>query len=153
MPTPRTLGLAAVICIAAATCLAASAASASTIHEIDYAGHDVSLTDSKGVTTELSDFAYWTGPNILVALRGDAKVEIPFRKIRSLEIGKYQADQGSSPATLVTTKGVRYELQLERFEGRRYVSGTADFGTLRIQLMQISKLTIKGFSHTDPDGQ
>ncbi|MDF1703132.1 MAG: hypothetical protein P1V36_18450 [Planctomycetota bacterium] len=140
-----TTGLAAVLI------LVATSASAGTIYEIDYAGHDVTLTDSKGVTTELSDFGFWTGPNILVAKRGDAKVEIPFRRIRSLQISKYLPVKGHSPATVVTTKGKTYKLQLTRFEGRRFVGGKTDFGSMRLQLMQISKLNLKRLSHTDPN--
>jgi hypothetical protein len=143
MRTFAILGLAAVLCLAAAT------ASAGTIHEIDYAGYDATMTDTKGITTEVTDFAFWTGPNILVARRGDAKVEIPFRKIRSLSISKYIPAKGHSPATVVTTKGKSYKLQIERFEGRRYMGAKTDFGSLRIQLMQISKLSLKRLSHTD----
>ena len=134
-----------------AVCLLATTASAVEIHEIDYAGYDVTLTDSKDVKTEVSDFGFWTGPNILVAKRGDAKVEIPFRKIRSLTIGKYIPVKGHSPATVVTRAGKSYKLQIERFEGRRYMGGKTDFGSLRIQLMQIKQLNIKRLSHTDPN--
>lgn len=136
---------------AALICLLVTSASAGTIHEIDYAGWDVVLTDSKQVKTELSDFTYWTGPGILIAKRGDAKVRIPFRKIRTLQISKYIAVKGYSPATVTTRRGKTYKLQLERFEGRRFVGGKTDFGSLRIQLMQISKLEFVRLSHTEPD--
>lgn len=132
-------------------CLFATSASAGTLYEIDYAGWDVVLTDSKGVKTELSDFAYWTGPNVLIAKRGDAKVEIPFRKIRSLKISKYIAVKGYSPATVTTKRGKTYRLQLERFEGRRFMGGKTDFGSLRIQLMQIANLKFVRLSHTESD--
>lgn len=141
-----TMSMVAALCL-----LAAGPASAVEIHEIDYAGYDVTLTDSQDVTTEVSDFAFWTGPNILVAKRGAAKVRIPFRKIRSLTIGKYIPVKGFSPATVTTTRGKTFKVQIERFEGRRYMGGKTDFGSLRIQLMQISKLVIKRLSHTDPD--
>ena len=131
-------------------CLLASSASAE-IHEIDYAGWDVVLTDTKNTKTELSDFGFWTGPNILIAKRGDAKVEIPFRKIKSIEISKYIPVKGYSPATVKTKKGKTYKLQIERFEGRRFMGGKSDFGSLRIQLMQISKLQLVRLSHTEAD--
>lgn len=137
--------------IVALVCLLATSASAGTLYEIDYAGWDVVLTDSKGVKTELSDFAYWTGPNILIAKRGDAKVEIPFRKIRSLQISKYIAVKGYSPASVTTKRGKTYKLQLERFEGRRFMGGKSDFGSLRIQLMQIASLKFVRLSHTESD--
>ena len=132
-------------------CLLATSASAGPIHEIDYAGWDVVLTDSKNVKTELSEFGFWTGPNILIAKRGDAKVEIPFRKIKSIEISKYIPVKGYSPAVVKTKRGKTYKLQLERFEGRRYMGGTSDFGSLRIQLMQISRLELVRLSHTEDD--
>ena len=137
--------------LAALILVLAGSADAGRIYEIDYAGYDVSMTDSKGVETELSEFGFWTGPNILVARRGDAKVRIPFRRIRSLEIGKYLPVKGHSPATVVTKAGKTYKLQIERFEGQRYLSGKGEFGSLRIQLMLISKLKLKRLSHTDPD--
>jgi hypothetical protein len=132
-------------------CLLATSASAGAIHEIDYAGWDVVLVDTKDVKTELSEFGFWTGPNILVAKRGDAKVEIPFRKIRSLEVSKYIPVRGYSPATVTTKRGKTYKLQIERFEGRRFVGGKSDFGSLRLQLMQIKKLQFKRLSHTEDD--
>ncbi len=146
MRTLWTVGLVAVVCLVASTASAE-------IYEIDYADYDVSLTDSKGVKTDLTDFGFWTGPNILVAKRGDAKVEIPFRLIKSLTIGKYLPVKGHSPATVTTKKGKTYTLQLERFEGQRYLGGKTDFGTMRLRLMQISSLTLTRLSHTSPSGR
>lgn len=133
----------------AVLCLLATVASAGPIYEIDYAGWDVTLTDTKGVKTEVSEFAFWTGPNILIAKRGDAKIEIPFRKIKTLEIAKYIPVKGYSPATVTTNKGKTYKLQIERFEGQRYMGGKTEFGSLRIRLMQIAKLELKRLSHTE----
>jgi hypothetical protein len=138
--------------IGSIVCLLATSASAGTIYEIDYAGWDVVLTDSKGVETELDSFKFWTGPNILVALRGDAKVRIPFRKISTLEIEKYIPVKGYSPASVTTRKGKTYKLQLERFEGQRYLAGETEFGSMRLRLMQISKLKLLRLSHTEEDG-
>lgn len=137
--------------IAATVCLLATSASAGTLYEIDYASYDVTLTDSKGVKTDLTEFGFWTGPNILIAQRGDAKVEIPFRLIKSLEIQKYIPVKGYSPATVTTKKGKIYKLQIERFEGQRNLGGKTDFGSMRIRLISISKLSLKRLSHTTPD--
>lgn len=137
----------------AVLCLLATSASAGPIYEIDYAGWDVSLTDTKGVKTEVSEFAFWTGPNILIAKRGDSKIEIPFRKIKTLEIQKYIPVKGYSPATVTTKKGKTYKLQIERFEGQRYMGGKTEFGSLRIRLMQIAKLDLKRLSHTEDSKQ
>ena len=136
--------------LVAAVCLLATSASAGPIYEIDYAGYDVVLTDSKKIKTEVSEFGFWTGPNILIAKRGDAKVEIPFRKIKTLEISKYIPVKGYSPATVTTKRGKTYKLHIERFEGQRYMGGKTDFGSLRLRLMQISKLELKKLSHTEP---
>lgn len=132
-------------------CILAVPAAAGTIYEIDYASYDVVLTDTKGVKTDLTEFGFWTGPNILVALRGDAKVEIPFRRIRTLEIGKYEPVKGYSAATVTTKSGRSYKLQIERFEGQRYLGGKTEFGSLRIRLMRISRLELRRLSHTEPD--
>jgi hypothetical protein len=134
---------------AAALCVAVSGASAGTIHEIDYAGWDVTVTDSQNVKTDLSDFGYWTGPNILNCLRGDAKVEIPFRLIKSLSVGAYLPVKGWSPATVVTRKGKSFQVQIERFEGQRYLSGKTDFGSMRIQLMHAARIDFHRLSHTE----
>lgn len=129
----------------------AGSASAESIYELDYAKWDVTLTDSKGVTTDLTDFAFWTGPNILVALRGDARIRIPFRKIRSIEIGKYLPVKGHSPATLTSRSGKTYKVQIERFEGQRYLGGKTEFGSMRIRVMRIAKLRFKKLSHAEPE--
>ncbi len=126
-------------------------ATAETIFELDYAKWDVSLTDSKGVKTELTDFAFWTGPNILVALRGDAKIRIPFRKIRSIEIGKYIPVRGHSQATVTAKSGKTYKVQIERFEGQRYLGGKTEFGSMKIRLLRISKLSFKRLTNAEPD--
>jgi hypothetical protein len=128
-----------------------ASAVADRIYDVDYAGWGVEMSDSQGVATSLSDFGFWTGPNVLVARRGDAKVRIPFRRIRTLEIGKYVPVRGHSPATVVTQTGRSYKLQIEKFEGQRYLSGKSEFGSLRIQLQNIAKLRLIRLSHTDPD--
>ncbi len=140
-------GLALVLVVGGALALSASAE----LHTVDYAGYDAVVTDSKGVTTEIEDFGFWTGPNILVGKRGDAKVEIPFRRIRTLEIKAYLPVKGYSPATVTTKKGKTYSVRIERFEGRRYLGGKTDFGTFRLYLMNISKLSLKKLSHWDED--
>jgi len=137
--------------LVAAVCLLATSASAGTLYEVDYADWDVSLTDSKGVHTDLTDFGYWTGPNVLVALRGDATMRIPFRLMKEITIQKYIPVKGYSPATLTTKAGKTYKLQIERFESQRYLGGKTEFGSFRIRLLQISKLTLKRLSHTRAD--
>lgn len=124
------------------------AASADPIYKVDYADHDVTLTDQKNVTTAATDFGFLTGANILYAKRGSAKVDIPFRRIRTLEIQAYLPSKGYSPAKVTTKKGKTYDIQIERFEGRRYVAGNTDFGNLRVRVLDLRKIEFKGLSHT-----
>jgi hypothetical protein len=137
--------------LAAVVLLLPGSVLAETIHEIDYATYDATLTDSKGVKTDVTDLGFWTGPNILVAYRGDARVRIPFRRLRSLEIGKYDPVKGFSPATVTTRSGKSYKLQIERFDAQRYLSAKSEFGSLRIRLMRVTRLELKRLSHTEPD--
>jgi hypothetical protein len=137
--------------LTAALCLGLTGSASGQTYEIDYASYDVTLTDSQGVKTELTEFGFWTGPNILVAYRGDSKVEIPFRRIRTLEIQKYLPVKGHSPATVTTKQGKTYKVEIERFDGQRYLGGKSEFGSLRIQLKSIARLELKRLSHTTPD--
>jgi len=127
----------------------APAAIGAPIYEIDYATYDVKVTDSKNVTTEATDFGFYTGPNILMARRGDGQIEIPFRKIRLIEIGKYIPSKGYYPSTVTSRRGKVFQVQIERVQGQRYVGGNTDVGTIRIRLGQISRLELKRLSNTE----
>lgn len=126
--------------------LGATTAGAESLQDIDYADYDVRVTDSKGIATEVSHFGFWSGPNVLEAQRGDALVEIPFRRIQSIELGAYAADKGVSPCVVVTRAGKRYELTVDRTQGQRLLGGDAEFGSYRIRLMQIARLELKGLT-------
>lgn len=139
------------LCVAVLICGFLTVAGADPIYEVDYADYDVTVKDHKGVVTDATDFGFWTGANILYAKRGTSKVTIPFRRIRSLEVGKYEPVNGHSPATVTTRKGKAYKIQIERFEGRRYLGGSTDFGTFRIRLADIARLDLKKLSHTESD--
>ncbi|MFV1959879.1 MAG: hypothetical protein ACC662_10750 [Planctomycetota bacterium] len=119
------------------------------IYEIDYASYDVKVTDSKGVVTSAQDFGFYTGPNILNARRGDAYVEIPFRKLKMIEVGTYIPSKGYYPASVTSRRGRVLKVQLERFEGQRYLGGETDVGTFRIRLGQIQKLELLKLSRTE----
>ena len=127
----------------------APAAVGAPIYEIDYATYDVKVTDSKNVTTEATDFGFYTGPNILTARRGDGQIEIPFRKIRLIEIGTYIPSKGYSPATVTSRRGKTYQVQIERVHAQRYLGGNTDVGTFRIRLGQISRLELIRLSNTE----
>lgn len=128
--------------------LAPSAAGAP-IYEIDYATYDVKVTDSKGVSTDATDFGFYTGPNILTARRGDGYVEIPFRKIKLVEIGKYIPSKGYYPSTVTSRRGKVFQVEIERIHGQRYLGGNTDVGTIRIRLGQIKRLELKRLSNIE----
>lgn len=119
------------------------------IYEIDYATYDVRVTDSKKVATDATEFGFYTGPNILMARRGDGQIEIPFRKIRLIEIGKYIPSKGYYPATVTSRRGKVLQVEIERIQGQRYLGGHTDVGTLRIRLGQISRLELRRLSNTE----
>ena len=118
-------------------------------YEIDYATYDVKLTDQKGVTSEVTEFGFYTGANVLNARRGDAYVEIPFRKIRRVEIGKYIPSKGHYPCTVTSRKNKTFQVQIERVEGRRFLGGDTDVGKMRIRLGQIQRLDLIRLSRTE----
>jgi len=126
-----------------------TAAVGAPIYEVDYAKYDATVTDTKGIATEVTDFGYYTGPNILTARRGDAYVEIPFRKIRTLELGAYIPSKGFYPGTVTSRRGKVIQIQVERVEAQRYLGGNTDVGTLRIRLGQIQRLDLKRLSNTE----
>ncbi len=129
-------------------CFAPLTASAST-YEIDYATYDVKVTDTQGITTEAEQFGFYTGPNILMARRGDGYVEIPFRKIRAIDVSAYLPAKGYYPATVTSRRGAVLKVEIERSEGQRLLGGTTDVGTYRIRLGQIAHLDLLRLSKTE----
>ena len=118
-------------------------------YEIDYATWDVKVTDSKGVTTEATEFGFFTGANVLMARRGDAYIEIPFRKLRTIEVGKYIPSKGYYPSSVTSRKGKTYKVEIERVEAQRFLGGDTDVGTYRIRLGQMKKLELLRLSQSD----
>ncbi len=148
------VGRGAALALTAALLLAAVAGSAAA-YEIDYAGFDAVVTDVQGVVTEITDLAFWDGANVLTARRGEAIVEIPLRKVGSIELGAYVADKGIYPCTVVTraAPGKPSRIvgcQIERIEAQRILGGDSDLGAYRIRLQQIRRLVLKGLSHAEP---
>lgn len=119
------------------------------IEEIDYATYDAKVTDKKGVVTDVSDFGYATGANILLAYRGEAEVEIPYRLVRSIEIGDYVAEQRRAPVTVVLRSGRSVALEIDAIEEGRLLRGKAEFGDFRIRTGKIRRLELLSLSHTD----
>ena len=138
-----------IIVLLALVALAATGADAGAVYEIDYATYDVKVTDTKSVVTEAREFGFFTGPNILMARRGDAWVDIPFRKIRSIEVGTYIPSKGHYPATVTSRRGKVLHVQIERVEGQRYLGGDTDVGSYRIRLGQIQRLDLIRLSRTE----
>ena len=119
------------------------------IEEIDYATYDAKITDKKGVVTEVSDLGYATGANILLAYRGDAEVEIPYRLVRTIEIGDFVPEQRRAPVTVVLRTGRSVSLEIDAIEEGRLLKGKAEFGDYRIRTGKIRRLELLGLSHTD----
>ncbi|MHC5012647.1 MAG: hypothetical protein ACYTG6_17165 [Planctomycetota bacterium] len=129
--------------------LLAPAALGGPIYEIDYASYDVRVMDTKGISTEARDFGFYTGPNILNARRGDAYVEIPFRKIRTIEVGTYIPSKGFYPCTVVSRTGRTFRVEIERIEGQRFMGGNTAVGSIRIRLGQVQRLEFIRLSRTE----
>ena len=119
-------------------CLVPGSASGRT-YELDYATYDVFVTDSKGVRTEAWDFGFYNGPNAVPAFGGH---DVPFRRIRRLEIGRYIPSKGYSPATVTSLTNKTYRVMIERMESRRYLGGETDLGEFRIRLASIQTLDL-----------
>jgi hypothetical protein len=132
--------------VVALTLLLATAGSSSA-YEIDYATYDARVTDLKGVVTEVTDFGFWAGANVLTARRGDGTVDIPFRKIQSIEIGAYLPEKGLYPLTVTAKSGKAIECQLERIEGQRLLGGESEIGAYRIRLGNVRRLELLRLSH------
>lgn len=116
--------------------------------EIDYATYDARVTDVKGVVTDVKDFGYTTGVNILLAYRGEADVEIPFRLIRSIELGEYVPETRRASCTVTLRTGKAISLEIDAIEGGRLLSGKAEFGEYRIRMGKIRRLDLVALSHT-----
>ena len=131
--------------------LAGSRSVGAGIEEIDYARYDARVTDAKGISTDLKDFGYATGANILMALRGEAEVEIPFRLIRTIDIGAYVPEERRSPCTVTLRTGRSVSLELDAVEGDRLLRGKAEFGEFRIRMGRVKRLELIALSHLAPE--
>lgn len=109
----------------------------------NYVKLDATVTDTKGVSTDVTKFGFKFGANVLSCTRGDAQMEIPFRNVRSIDIGAYIPERGSSPATVTMRSGSRIDVQISRHEGTRYLGGATEFGSYRIRLEQIRRLVLR----------
>jgi hypothetical protein len=121
------------------------------IEEIDYATWDARVTDGKGVATDLFDFGYATGVNILMAYRGDAEVEIPWRRIRRIEIGAYVDVERRAPCTVTLRNGKTVTLEIDNIEETRLLKGKADFGDYRIRMAHVRTIELVRLSHSGDD--
>lgn len=146
----RPLGLLVTLAVVAVLGAASSGAGAG-IEEIDYARYDARVTDSKGVLTDLKDFGYATGANILMAIRGEADVEIPFRLIRTLDIGAYVPEERRAPCTVTLKSGRTVSVEIDAVESDRLLRGKAEFGEYRIRMGRVRRLELMALSHTSPD--
>lgn len=108
--------------------------------------YDARVTDTQGITTDLRDFGYATGVNVLMAYRGDADVEIPYRLIRRIDISAYVPQNRRAPATVTLRTGKTIAIELDNVEEGRLMKGAAEFGEFRIRLGKVRRLELFGAS-------
>jgi hypothetical protein len=143
----RRTALFVVLALAAVAFLAPRAGAG--IEEIDYATYDARVTDSKGISTDLVDFGYATSVNILMAYRGDAEVEIPWRRIRRISIGAYVDVERRAPCTVTLKNGKSFDLTIDNVEETRLLKGKAEFGEYRIRMAQVRTIDLVRLSHSE----
>ena len=143
--------LAALVVSGAIAFLVGGSAGAGSINEIDYATYDARVIDSKGVTTDVKELGYLTSVNILTAFRGDADVEVPFRLIKTIELGEFVAVNRRAPCTVTLRSGKSIALEVDAVEEDRLLRGRAEFGEFRIRMGRIRRLDLLGLSHTGAD--
>jgi hypothetical protein len=141
----------AVAVVGALTLVAGARSVGAEIQEIDYATYDARVVDRKGVTTDVKELGYVTGVNILLAYRGEAEVEIPFRLIRTLEIGEFVPETRRAPCTATMKAGKTVALEIDAVEDGRLLRAKADFGEFRIRMGKIRRLDLLALSHLGPD--
>lgn len=146
-----TRAVVASLVVGALFCLVPSRPVAADSQEIDFATYDARVTDKKGVTTDVKEFGYVTGLNILMAYRGEAEVEIPFRLIRSLEIGEFVPETRRAAVTATMKTGKTFALEIDAVEDGRLLRGKAEFGEFRIRMGKIKRLDLLRLSHMGPE--
>src|SRR5262245_16531630 len=119
--------------------------------DLDFATYDARVLDKKGISTDVREFGYITGQNVLMAYRGDADVEIPWRLIRSLELSDFVAETRRSKVTATMRSGKVYALEIDAIEEGRLLRGKADFGEYRIRMGKVRRLDLMGFSTAGTD--
>jgi hypothetical protein len=110
--------------------------------EEDYLPFEARITDVQGVVTDCFSFGYATGSNVLLAHRGEADVDIPFRLVRVLEIGAYVPEKRRAPATVVLTSGKSIAIEIDATEEGRLMAGECDFGSFRIRLGKVRRIEV-----------
>lgn len=119
------------------------------LEEIDYATYDARVTDIKGVVTDLTSLGQATGPNVLMAYRGEADIDIPYRLIRAIDIGDYVPENRRAPVKVTLRSGKTVACEIDNVEEMRLLRGQAEFGEFRIRMGKIRKLELFALSHTD----
>ncbi len=138
----RSLAGAALLVVAGALAPAASAS----IEDADYAALDVRIVDTKGGATDAPEFGYYTGPNILLAHRGDGDADVPLRLVRVLEIGNFVPETRRAPCTVTLRTGKTIALEIDHVEGQRLLGGATEFGEFRIRMEKIRRIEFVRFS-------
>jgi hypothetical protein len=130
------------IAILAVLVLGAAAPLGAGITDEDYAPFEARITDTQGVVTELESFGYATGPNVLLAHLGDGDVDVPLRRVRSLEIGALVEKTRRAPVRATMRSGKVYALELDNSELTRLLYGDCEIGEFRIRLAKVRRLDV-----------
>lgn len=138
----RILGVGLVSVLFSAIVAAGGAPASADLSGDDYAPFSGRVTDSKGVVTDVVDFGFATGLNVLTAHRGDAEVDIPFRLVRTLEVGALVPEKGRAQGTVTLRSGKSIPIELDESEEDRLMAGDADFGSYRIRLAKVRRIEI-----------
>jgi len=135
----RTSTLIAVLALSFALSPGNAQEDAKTEYKVAEAGEVVTIRDIKGVEMVATGFGKLFGPDYLVANRGEARVQIPFDRILSLEMGKIEDHR--MPVTVTLTSGRKLEVVVDGTEFQLLYAGTADFGYFRMRFQDIREVT------------
>jgi hypothetical protein len=122
--------------------LASPGATAATGVDDDYAGFDVVVTDTKGVTTECQAFGYFAAPNVLLSHRGDGELDVPFRLIRTIVIGEFGHARGRAPCSVTLRSGKVVDLEIDAVEEQKLLGGQTEMGEFRIRMEKVRRLDL-----------
>lgn len=104
-------------------------------------GLDVSITDRKGLASELIGFRRAVGENMIPGTRGAAMIAIPLRIVKRLDITEDKATR-MLRGTAALKDGSALDFHLPTYVEETAYRGEAEFGTYRIQLGKVREIVV-----------